>query len=155
MVGLICVGFLASDEYVDGDKDMAGIFYGGNGKQLGYQLYGLVVYFAWSFTLCYGLFYGLNSLGWLRVSEEVEQMGMDEYEHGGAAYSMLSSQLRLKIDKLAEESDKASAGEDKVGAENERDDTEAQAPEQALPKMLSRPILKGQGKSTALHEGAW
>lgn len=92
IVGMLGVGFLANDKYVD-SKDEAGIFFGGNGKQLGYQIYGVVVYFCWSFGTCVGLFYVLKVMGWLRVSEEVERMGMDLHEHTGAAYP--SSSIRF------------------------------------------------------------
>ena len=54
----------------------AGIFFGGTGKQLGYQLYGVIVYFAWAFGTSMLLFGALRVAGWLRVSREVEIMGM-------------------------------------------------------------------------------
>lgn len=88
IVGLISVGFFANSAYVDNDADRAGVFYGGNGKQLGYQLYGLVVYFAWAFGTSSIMFFALSRAGWLRVSEEVERMGMDIHHHGGTAYRL-------------------------------------------------------------------
>ena len=85
---MLSVGFFANGKYVDNDPDRMGIFYGGNGKQLGYQLYGMVVYFLWATVTSSIMFWSLNRLGWLRVSEEVERMGMDVHHHGGEAYPM-------------------------------------------------------------------
>jgi len=88
IVGMISVGFFANPDYVDNDPDRSGVFYGGNGKQLGYQVYGTVVYFAWAFGVSSMMFWTLNRLGWLRVSEEVELTGMDLHHHGRKAYHM-------------------------------------------------------------------
>jgi Amt family ammonium transporter len=85
IAGLLCVGFLAQSDYTEGE-DQAGIFYGGNGKQLGWQIFAAVVYFAWSFGTGSIIFYSLSRLGLLRVSEEVELSGMDTHHHGGKAY---------------------------------------------------------------------
>ena len=85
IAGLLCVGFLAQSKYTDGE-DQAGIFYGGNGKQLGWQILAAIIYFAWAFGTCSIIFYSLKRLGMLRVSEEVELSGMDTHHHGGKAY---------------------------------------------------------------------
>jgi Amt family ammonium transporter len=85
IVGLLSVGFFAGPQYVDHDEDRMGVIFGGNGRQLALQLYGLAVYFAWSFGTSTILFFALRRLGWLRVSEEVERMGMDIHHHGGKA----------------------------------------------------------------------
>ena len=79
IVGMLFVGFFANDKYVGGDMDKAGIFFGGNGKQLGYQMYGVLVYFAWAFGTSMLLFGALRAMGWLRVSREVELMGMGKF----------------------------------------------------------------------------
>lgn len=85
IAGLLCVGFLAQSDYTEGE-DQAGIFYGGNGKQLGWQILAAIIYFAWAFGTCSIIFYSLKRLGMLRVSEEVELCGMDTHHHGGKAY---------------------------------------------------------------------
>jgi Amt family ammonium transporter len=98
IVGMIAVGFFANPSYL-ADPSQAGIFYGGNGKQLGYQTYGVVVYFAWSFGVSGIMFWGLNRLGWFRVSEEVELMGMDIHHHYGEAYPVqLDDSTRKEIE---------------------------------------------------------
>lgn len=53
------------------------MFYGGDGKQLGMQLLGLVVIAAWSCTLAGAVFWTLRRIGWLRVDKEAEQQGLD------------------------------------------------------------------------------
>lgn len=85
IVGMIAVAFLANPKYL-ADPSQAGIFYGGNGKQLGFQIYGVIVYFLWAFGVSGMMFWCLNRLGWFRVSEEVERMGMDVHHHYGEAY---------------------------------------------------------------------
>jgi Amt family ammonium transporter len=82
IVGVISVGFFANPRYVDNDPSRAGVFYGGNGVQLGYQFMAVAVYFAWSFGLSSIMFWGLNRFGWLRVSEKCELMGLDLHHHG-------------------------------------------------------------------------
>jgi len=77
ITGMICVGFFANPDYtMDSSVNGAGIIYGGNGIQLARQVYGTCVYFLWSFGASSILFYGLHLVGWFRVSEEVEEMGM-------------------------------------------------------------------------------
>eukprot|EP00549_Striatella_unipunctata_P007703 CAMPEP_0118701394 /NCGR_PEP_ID=MMETSP0800-20121206/17226_1 /TAXON_ID=210618 ORGANISM="Striatella unipunctata, Strain CCMP2910" /NCGR_SAMPLE_ID=MMETSP0800 /ASSEMBLY_ACC=CAM_ASM_000638 /LENGTH=460 /DNA_ID=CAMNT_0006602309 /DNA_START=45 /DNA_END=1427 /DNA_ORIENTATION=- len=89
MVGMIYAAFLKNPKYTgDTDPDLIGIFYGGNGKLLGYAFYGIIVYSAWAFGTSGVLFFSLNKIGWLRVSEEEEAEGMDLSHHGGKAYNM-------------------------------------------------------------------
>ena len=93
--GMILVGFLGNPKYLGDDEDLAGIFYGGNGTQLGWQLTAFATYFSWAFGTCSIMFFTLNRLGWFRVNAEVERMGMDIHHHGGHAYrlgSMLQDQ---------------------------------------------------------------
>jgi Amt family ammonium transporter len=85
IAGLLCVGFLAQSDYTDGE-DQAGIFYGGNGKQLGWQIVAAIIFFSWAFGTGSIIFYSLKRLGMLRVSEEVELSGVDTHHHGGKAY---------------------------------------------------------------------
>ena len=85
IVGVLAPGFFASSEFTDGDA--VGVFYGGSGKQLLWQFYHVLINFAWPFTTVGAVFMALRMAGMLRVSEEVELMGMDVEEHGGPAYS--------------------------------------------------------------------
>ena len=85
--GLICAAFFTNGAYLDGaTADQIGIFFGGNGILLGWQLAALLLDFAWPFTTCSLMFWTMNRYGILRVSEEAEKMGMDHHHHGGSAY---------------------------------------------------------------------
>lgn len=82
--GMIFVAFGANPTFV-GDE-FAGIFYGGDAKFLGYQIYGLVCYCGWTVVTSGAMFYALKLAGWLRISEEEEMEGADLTHHGGKAY---------------------------------------------------------------------
>lgn len=102
IVGMLAVAFLANPRYL-ADPSQAGIFYGGNGLQLGYQIYGVVVYFLWSFGVSGIMFWCLNRMGWFRVSKEVELMGMDIHHHYGEAYPKQVDDTVHKIESSSEE----------------------------------------------------
>ena len=82
--GMIFVAFFANPDY-SGDE-FTGIFYGGEGKFLGYQIYAMIVYSGWTAVTSGVMFYTLMQMGWFRVSEEEEMAGVDETHHGGKAY---------------------------------------------------------------------
>lgn len=85
--GLICAAFFSNGAYLsDATADQIGIFFGGNGVILGWQLAALVLDFAWPMATCALMFWTMNRYGILRVSEEAEKMGMDNEHHGGSAY---------------------------------------------------------------------
>lgn len=100
MVGLIAVGFLADPQYV-GEAygcefeyrkgstcdDFKGVFYGGSGEQLGWQLLAGVTWTVWGLVTCSILFFGMKFAKVLRVSLEEEIAGLDITHHGGPAYS--------------------------------------------------------------------
>ncbi|KAL3910217.1 MAG: hypothetical protein SGILL_007779 [Bacillariaceae sp.] len=109
VAGLLCVGFFADPKYVDNDENVMGIVFGGNGQQLGFQLYGMVVYFAWAFGTSTIMFWGLRLIGWLRVSEEVEKIGLDSHHHGGSALPRMSRSFQRKDTSLSEASNLESA----------------------------------------------
>lgn len=64
-----------------------GLFYGGGFKQLGVQLLGAGVAFAWAFGLGLVLFFILSKTVGLRTSAEEERKGLDIGEHGSEAYN--------------------------------------------------------------------
>lgn len=70
---------------VVGDTDY-GVFYGGDGVQLGVQLLGIVVISLWTMTLSLILFLSMMFTGTLRVPKNDEIMGLDISQHGGCAY---------------------------------------------------------------------
>lgn len=63
-----------------------GIFGTAEGLSLGVQCLGTAVISAWAFITMFGLFLFLRAIGFLRVSPEEEQMGLDLSEHGISAY---------------------------------------------------------------------
>jgi Amt family ammonium transporter len=68
-----------------------GIFYGAadSGKFLGIQLLGILVIMLWTFTFSALTFASLKHFNLLRVSQEVERLGLDRCEHGGSAYELV------------------------------------------------------------------
>jgi len=125
IVGMLAVGFFATPEYVDyiygdvtlgcpyypwaraGDscEDYYGIFYGGTGKQLAYQIFASVVYTVYGVVSCGTMFYGLKWCGVLRISREDEEIGMDLAHHGGTAYHYLRDEeepTELEIMRMSE-----------------------------------------------------
>ncbi|KAJ9452123.1 Ammonium transporter 1 member 1 [Diplonema papillatum] len=92
--GITAVGFFATSTNVRtaygdamADKDYYGVFYGGNGDQLGIQvLVGLVIAM-WTVTLVSICFAILKFAGRLRVPDHLpEYEGVDNHEHGVKAY---------------------------------------------------------------------
>lgn len=74
---------LSSDELC---PNYTGLFMGGNGTQLGYQLVAILVYTVYGFITCGLLFGSMKMCGILRVSPEDEKKGLDLTHHGGPAY---------------------------------------------------------------------
>lgn len=64
-----------------------GLFYGGDGTQLGVQLLGVVVITLWTTILSFIVFYSLKLMGWLRVPASDEIVGLDASYHGGSNYN--------------------------------------------------------------------
>jgi len=84
--GVLAVGLFGSEE-VGGN----GIFHGGenSGAQLGVQLLGALMITIWSGGFAALFFVPLKAAGLLRVSEEMQTMGLDEAKHSPrSAYSM-------------------------------------------------------------------
>lgn len=90
MWGVISVGFFATPANVMnvyGRKTDVGLFYGGDGLQLGIQCLGAVSIAVWTCGISFILFSTLKVLGMLRVPQEEEITGLDISHHGGAAYN--------------------------------------------------------------------
>lgn len=71
--GLLATGLFASDDLT---SHAPGLFYGG-GKMLGWQVVGILIITGWTGVITAACFFPLKMLGWLRVSEEEEMMGLD------------------------------------------------------------------------------
>ncbi|MDR0322731.1 MAG: ammonium transporter [Treponema sp.] len=88
MWGVLAVGLFAAPivKVVEGEEfivsEATGLFYGGGLELLGIQALGMVAIFAWTAVVVTILFFVVNKLGALRVSEEDEVVGLDYSEHG-------------------------------------------------------------------------
>lgn len=84
IVGSIAIGFCASSEVNPGVLD--GIFYGGDGTQLWYQLIAVGVCGAWAALWTLLICWVVEAcMGGFRVSEDEERMGLDQSQHGESA----------------------------------------------------------------------
>ena len=81
-----------------------GAFFG-EGKQLGITLITLLAEIAWTSTLAGTMFFALKMANLLRITPDVEDLGMDLSKHGGSAYTFhqqegVSSQDPLDVSKV-------------------------------------------------------
>ena len=134
--GMILVAFCANPAYID-DVSQRGIFYGGDGTQLGWQLAAICAYTSWTMATCSLMFWTLNYLGWFRVSEEVERMGMDLHHHGGAAYVRGSVVPSVKSKDIATSAD-VEEGVQVSETEKPEEAVVGEPPVTAIPKPTSR-----------------
>ena len=84
--GLFSSGHGVATSYGTGS---CGLFYtcdGNGGKQLVAQAVFLLASLSWTGAWCTVMFMALRITGFLRVSPEVEQVGLDVSEHGGKAF---------------------------------------------------------------------
>jgi Amt family ammonium transporter len=70
----------------DNASPLTGLFYGGGTQVLAAQAIGSVIVTSATFGVSLIMFYALNAVGVLRVSEEGEMAGLDIHEHGIPAY---------------------------------------------------------------------
>lgn len=87
-VGGVTGGILLGCFAIDHVSGKNGLFYG-NPKQLGLQLYGIIVTLLWSGIVTYMIFWGVNKTIGLRVDPRIELAGLDRSEHGSAMDSQM------------------------------------------------------------------
>ena len=87
--GVLAVGFFNKDN---------GIFYGGNGKLLGWQIAGILAIIGWAGLFTFLTTYGLNYFNLLRIYEEDEEKGADISKHGGYAYNIREELKEKKVE---------------------------------------------------------
>lgn len=85
LVGSLLIGFFANPDFFEGTFD-AGIFYGGGAALLGEQAIANGAAIVWSFVITYLIMIALKATIGVRVSDEVEQGGLDLALHGETAY---------------------------------------------------------------------
>ena len=78
-----------------------GAFYGAGGELFAWQLAGVLAIAVWSAVWSIIVFGLLRYFGKLRISAEEEEAGMDNFEHGGAAYHIGREQELTRRDTTA------------------------------------------------------
>ena len=81
---MVYVALMANPEYAG--EEFTGIFYGGSITFLLNQLFGMAVYAGWTAGTSGVMFGLLRLMGWFRVDEKDEDLGVDKAHHGGPAY---------------------------------------------------------------------
>jgi Amt family ammonium transporter len=91
--GTVSLGLFACGQYgatgpiaADNSAPLTGLFYGGGFTVLTAQMIGSAAIVGATFVTSLVMFYVLNAIGILRVSEEGELQGLDLHEHGIPAY---------------------------------------------------------------------
>jgi len=93
--GVIAVGLCAAPDLIDpayGTDRPAGWFYewgrsSSNFRLMACQLSGICFIIAWVTATMFPFFYLLKVVGWFRVNEVDEEIGMDLSHHGGSTYT--------------------------------------------------------------------
>ena len=93
MSGVVWIGLVSNPTSIGIFRDVDpasitqyGLFLGGGGEQLGIQLLGLVVAIAWAASWTLFIYFPLRFYGSLRVPNDIELSGLDNYNAGGSAY---------------------------------------------------------------------
>lgn len=86
IIGSVLLGFFADTEINSLGFD--GVFYGGGAELLVDQLVAVGAVIAFSFVLSFVLAKAIDATIGLRVSDEEEQVGLDQSQHAEAAYAM-------------------------------------------------------------------
>lgn len=73
--GVISTGLFGNPDTTGGN----GVFHGGD--QLGVQIVGALIIALWVSVLSIPAFLCLKRVGWLRLSDTIQEMGVDEHEH--------------------------------------------------------------------------
>jgi len=82
--GVLAVGLFAKQRYTDlAGMQNHGIFYGDEGHLLGWQMIEILAISGWTGGWALLVFVPLKMVGYARVSEEVERVGLDIHKHGG------------------------------------------------------------------------
>jgi len=86
-VGGVLLGFFADSSAVPGGDFIDGVFFGG-GELLFNQVVSIAVVAIFSFVVTFGIAKVLDKLMGIRASEESEMTGLDQSDHGEAAYAI-------------------------------------------------------------------
>ena len=92
LVGSLAIGLFADPAYFGGEF-MAGAFYGGGFELLGVQALANAATMVYSFVVTALIMLALKATIGVRVSEDVEDSGLDLFEHAETAYSSGSATM--------------------------------------------------------------
>ncbi|MGH8948163.1 MAG: ammonium transporter, partial [Acidimicrobiia bacterium] len=92
LVGSLAIGLFADPEFFGGEF-MAGAFYGGGFSLLGEQALANGATIVYSFAVTTLIMLALKATIGVRVSDDVQDSGLDLAEHAEAAYSTGSASL--------------------------------------------------------------
>mmetsp|Transcript_114570 Transcript_114570/g.323935 ORF Transcript_114570/g.323935 Transcript_114570/m.323935 type:complete len:505 (+) Transcript_114570:44-1558(+) len=98
------------------------------GEQFGVQLVGILMILVWTIFWSLLLFYGIDFTIGMRVSEEIEDEGLDSSEHGSKAYAIHENE----VDKAKKEEARDSEGVELTPQDNNNDNYQvvAETPEE-------------------------
>ncbi|GMI28298.1 hypothetical protein TeGR_g12923 [Tetraparma gracilis] len=91
--GVVATGLFASEKqyanayYSSRAAKCAGVFYGGDGNMLAANLVFILAVIGWTSVMSIALFLGCRATIGIRVSREVEELGMDDSKHGGKVFN--------------------------------------------------------------------
>lgn len=109
MFGVLMAAVFATEDnysnayYSARAADCAGILYGGNGASLGAACVFILFIIAWTGGLSALLFGGMSYMGMLKVSDDVEDKGMDVSEHGAAPAAPAGKTVEMTVVEVGEQ----------------------------------------------------
>ena len=87
LVGSLMIGLFADPEFFGADH-MEGLFFGGGLELLAEQAIANIVAIVWSAVVTAAILYALKATIGIRVSEQVEESGIDISEHAETGYNL-------------------------------------------------------------------
>ena len=98
-----------------------GVFYGGDGELLGWQITGILVITLWSGVMSLLVFGILHFAGYLRVADSAENTGLDKLHHGGNAYAIKGDVELATMAKAHEDETEPQSGEENEEQEEQEE----------------------------------
>lgn len=157
--GVIAAGLFATEDnykaaYYDyGDNTPCGLFYscnGNAGNQFAAQIVFVLAVFAWVGGLATALFLLIKATVGLRVSDEVEMMGMDAAKHGGVSHGEMN--LKFSVDGVDVDPVALKEALD-ARKQSKRDLKKANSTKSAGSSPASSPVLSPTPAVTVVYEG--
>jgi len=112
----------------------------GHGIQIAYQLLGVTVAGAWALFWTFIIFYAIDLTLGMRVSEEVERLGLGTLEHGEHADDYFYYQFNKYLRKHKDQEDKFGERRLSLGQFEEK-------PQQEDTSIAMNPLTSSKGKT--------